>query len=94
MPGTTTPSDKKLDKILEKLEDLEIKIEETKSENYNSGMMIRSELQEESRNIKRMIKKVQDNQDIAVKLLDQYLQETRKRVKRIEEHLDLPLLAA
>lgn len=87
-----------LDKALEKLtkifserfEDLEIKIEDKQPDWEISLITLRAEISENNRRFERRLKKIQDTLDTYIKVSDRTIQETRRRVSRIEDHLKLP----
>lgn len=87
-----------LDKAVAKLtdvfnkrfEDLEIKIEDEQPDWEASLITLRAEMSEDTRKVERRLKKIQDTLDTYIKLSDRNIQETRKRVDRIEDHLNLP----
>lgn len=84
--------DKNFKKILEKLEELEGNIENRIAEVEEQVRSFKWEFQEEVRIIKRSLKKLTTDYNTMSRALDNTLQETRRKVARIENHLKLPPL--
>lgn len=84
---------KEISKLLKPLEqritDLEIKVDESKNDLEISIFHLKAEVKEEFRQVKRQIKKIEDNQNIIIRHFVKEYQDLRKRVDHIEEKLPL-----
>lgn len=80
--------------LLEKITDLEDKLDNTNEDITESSFRIRAEIQQEMKSVKRNLREIRQNQKLFYNFLDENLQQTRKKVDRIEDVLKLPSLSS
>jgi len=81
-----------LKSIQEQIKDLSEEVRDNKTDLSFSIISLKMELLEENKKMGRRIREVKETLDSFSKIFDSYLQETRRKVARVEDHLKLPPL--
>lgn len=83
------PFKKEFKDLKDKVEDLEIKLEEKTSDLNVAIFQVRAELQSEAKHIKRRLNQLYGSQETIIKFFNEDFQKLRKRLEKIEEVLNI-----
>lgn len=83
------PFKKEFQDVKEKVEDLEIKLDESTSDINLSIFQIRAELKEEAKHIKRRLNELYNSQETIIKFFNEDYLKLSKRIDKVEKILSI-----